>query len=878
MQNLKRNPKMNLTFKKSWLPNIIALIIFAVIATIYFYPALEGYTLKQGDITNFHGMAKEIQDYRNTYNEEPIWTNSMFGGMPAYQTSVRYLTGYKFIYSFFQSIFSNYAFLLFLAFSSFFVLLKSLKTNTSFAILGSLMYGLSTYNLIIIEAGHNSKMQTLAIIPLSLSFLIQLFDKNKNNLLNGALFSLTFGYQLYCNHIQMTYYFAFLFASIVIYNIIQGIKSEQKNTLVKKLITLSIASLLAVASNFGNLYNTNAFTKYTMRGDSIINIQANENKSADNITSSGLKKDYITQWSYGIEETYNLLVPNAKGNNKHLTGEFFEYLKESSTQDYNKAIQYYQQSRGQLFKGYWGNQPFTSGPNYIGAILVFLALLYIILVNDALKWILLIPTILALLLAWGKNFMWLTDLFINYIPLYNKFRAVSSFLVVLNLTIPLMSILFINKVIDDKDWRENNYKKILQIGSSISALILILAFFPIGFDFTSEREAMLLENMNNSDLNQLMTYLVDFRKSIFREDSLLSLGQILVAFLLILGFIKSKIKQTWMIVGIGCLSVINLWFVDKQFMNNEKIKGKYISWEKQSPLKHSIKPSQGDFDIFNLEKNDGIVSTINSKIKSFRKDNGRKMTAQDKESIIFSTLNANTNYRVINLDNPFNSALVSYFHKSSGGYSPAKLRRFQDMIDFYISNEIPLIQSSPQNMKALNMLNTKYYLQAGNLVATNPHAFGNAWFVNTVKKVNSNNDEILEFKNIDPKFTAIIHSDFDNVIKESSYQSKGNTIELTDYKPNHLTYTSNNQSKGLAVFSEIYYADGWNAYIDGNKVDYVRANYILRALEIPQGTHKIEFKFESLGFKNGNIISIIAFIIMLLLTFSAIFKQMKKGN
>lgn len=869
---------MNITFKKSCLPNLLAIAVFAIVAIIYFYPAIQGYNLKQGDITNFHGMAKEIQDYRNTYDEEPIWTNSMFGGMPAYQTSVRHQTGYKYIYSFFQTIFSNYAFLLFLAFSSFFILLKTLKTNTIFAILGGLMYGLSTYNLIIIEAGHNSKMHTLAIVPLSISLLLQIFNKNKNTILYGSLFSLIFGYQLYCNHIQMTYYFAFLFASIVIYNVIKGLKTGNKNQIIKQVSVLVIGSILALASNFGNLYNTKAFAKHTMRGDAIINIQADGDKSSDNITKSGLKKDYITQWSYGIGETYNLIVPNAKGNSRHLTGEFFEYLKENSPQDYNKAVQFYQQSRGQLFKGYWGDQPFTSGPNYIGAILIFLALMYIIIVNDSLKWILLIPSIFALLLSWGKNLMWFTDIFIDYFPLYNKFRTVSSFLVVLNLTIPLMAILFINKIINDEEWRQNNLKKITYVGGGIAGLILILAFIPVGFDFTSERETSILASMNNAELDNLMSYLVDFRKSVFRTDSLSSFIQIIVALGLIVGFIKSKIKASWMAIGIGAITVVNLWMVDKQYMNNEKVKGKYISWEKQSPLKHSIKPSKGDLDIFNLEKSEKIVSTINSKVKSFRKDHGRKMTAQDKESIVFSTLNANTNYRVINLDNPFNSALVSYFHKSSGGYSPAKLRRYQDMIDFYIGKEISMIQAAPQNMKALNMLNTKYFLQGGNLAVTNPYALGNAWFVNTVKKVNSANDEILEFKNIDPKSTAIIHSEFDQAVGQNSYQSNGNSIAMTDYKPNHITYTANCNTKGLAVFSEIYYKDGWVALIDGKEVDYARANYILRALEIPTGKHKVEFKFEPKTFKIGNIVSMITFIIMLLITAFAFIRQTKKAD
>lgn len=853
---------MNLKFKKSWLPNIIAIVLFAVIAIVYFYPALEGYSIRQGDVTNWHGMSKEIQDFRAQYDSEPLWTNSMFGGMPTYQTSFNFDSGFYIFRDILRLIFSKAASHLFLAFTAFFVLLRTLKSNTYLSFFGALTYGLSTYNLLIIEAGHNTKMATLAIAPLALAFLIKSIQAKKVNLIYIALFTLTFGFQISANHIQMTYYISFVYASLGVYYLIHAIKENNLQPFLKICGTLILGIGLAVSSNFSSIYHTKQFAKETMRGDKVISISPNGNEDITNITSTGLKKDYITQWSYGIGETYNLLVPNAKGNSRHLTREYFDYLKEKSPKDYKKAVQFYQQSRGQLFKGYWGNQPFTSGPNYIGAILVFLALLYILLVKEPLKWILLIPTILALLLSWGKNMMWLTDLFIDYFPLYNKFRTVSSFLIVLNLTIPLMAILFLNKVIEDKEWRENNIKSITNVGGGIIGLVLILAFVPFGFDFTSNREDAILASMNNTDLDVLMEYLVDFRKSVFRMNSLKSIGQMIVALALILGFIKSKIKLSWMVVGIGAISAVNLWLVDKQFMNNEKANGKYLYWEKQTPLKHSIKATKGDHDIFNLENNDQILADINSRTKSFRKDHGRRMTTQDKESIQFSSLGFNSNYRVLNLDNPFNSAIVSYFHKSSGGYSPAKLRRYQDMIDFYISKELQLLSSAPQNMKALNMLNTKYYLQSGNLVYSNPYAFGNAWFVNSVKSVSSNNDEILEFKNIDPKTTAVIHTEFSNTISETTYQANGNTIQLTDYKPNHLTYNANCTSKGLAVFSEIYFKNGWQAYIDGKKVDHVRANYILRALEIPQGNHKIEFKFEVSTYSTGNYINMISFLVI----------------
>lgn len=864
---------MNLKFKKSWLPNILAIILFAVIAIVYFYPTLEGFSLKQGDITNFKGMSKEILDFRKYYDSEPLWTNTMFGGMPAYQISTTYISGYRYLQDLLNLPFSRYAFLLFLAFTSFYYLLKTVKTDKYLSFLGALTYGLSTYNLLIIEAGHMSKMQTLAIVPLTLALLLRVYQNNKNINIYTFLFALLFGYQLYSNHIQMTYYFAFLFAGVVIHFGFKSYTSNLFKSFINRSLILGVACILALLANFGNLYNTKNFAKHTMRGDAIINIDKG-NSDSKNITKSGLKKDYITQWSYGIGETYNLLVPNAKGNSRHLTGEFLETLKENSPQDYNKAVQFYQQSRGQLFKGYWGNQPFTSGPNYIGAILVFLALLYIFLVKGSLKWSILIPTILALVLAWGKNLMWFTDLFIDYFPLYNKFRTVSSFLVVLNLTVPLMAILFLNKLISDKEWREKNYKHILQVGGGLAGLILVIGFVPFGFDFLSERETAMVSSLNNAELEGLMDQLVYFRKSVFRSDSLTVFIQVIISLVLILGFIKTKIKANWLVIILGAITVVNLWMVDKQYMNNEKVKGKYLSWEKQTPLNHSIQATQGDLDIFNKEKTPQILSEIESKTKSFRKDHGRRMTKQDKESITFSALGFNTNYRVLNLSNPFNSAIVSYFHKSSGGYNPAKLRRYQDMIDFYISKEISLVSAEPEKMNALNMLNTKYYLQGGKLVLENPYAYGNAWFVETIKEVTTNNDEILEFKNINPAVTAIIHTEFKDAITSSNYTTTGNTISLTDYKPNKLTYNATCANKGLAVFSEVYYEDGWNAYIDGKQVDYVRANYILRALEVPKGKHTIEFKFEPKMYSLSNILNSIGFgIILLGIIFFAVKKK-----
>ncbi|MGB0428474.1 MAG: hypothetical protein ACPGEC_06065, partial [Flavobacteriales bacterium] len=581
-----------MTTSKPWLPYLLVIFAFALIASLYFLPTFDAYQLNQGDITSHKGMSKEIADFRKEYNEEPLWSNAMFGGMPSYQTSTAYQTGYVYIRDLVRLVFSGYAFMLFMAFVAFFTLLRSLKTPLLLAFFGALLYGLSTYNILIIEAGHNTKMHAIATIPFVLASLIMFFRAQKHLMLYAGLFALAMGYQLFCNHIQMTYYFAFVLASICIAEAIKASKNKVLPAFGKKMGLLVIGAILAISSNFANIYLTKDFATHTMRGPAIVSVNPNGSPVGKNVTKSGLKKDYITQWSYGIGESYNLLVPNAKGNSRHLTSAFFDYLKEHEPSNFQTAAQLYQQSRGQLFKGYWGNQPFTSGPNYIGAIVVFLALLYVLTVKKPLKWALLIPTVLALMLSWGKNMMWFTDLFIDYMPLYNKFRTVSSFLVVLNLTLPLMAILFIKACLFDEEFRKTQQKKVLQAGLAIIAVVGLLAFMPFGFDFLSQQEYA-QSAQGNPQLNALLDSLVDFRKSVFRSDSLQSAGFMLLALALIYGFWKDKLKANWLVLGLGLLMSINLWMLDKKFLNNEKEKGKYVHWVKKTPLNHTILASAG---------------------------------------------------------------------------------------------------------------------------------------------------------------------------------------------------------------------------------------------------------------------------------------------
>jgi hypothetical protein len=894
---------MNKFFKNNW-QTFAAIALFLIISCAYFSPALKGYTLKMGDIKNHSGMAKETKDFKKDFNKQTLWTGTSFSGMPTYQIGVDNTAPLKEVQSFFIDLLGFPIFPMFIAFLSFFILAKSFNAGFYIALIGALGYGLTTYNFLIMEAGHATKMMAIAYIPGVIAGMVMIYRREKL-LLPFAVLTLFFALELLVNHIQMTYYFVFIMLAFGISEFVRYAKESNYKGFFMRTGLIIFAGLIGLLSNFGNYYNTYEFAKHTMRGKPVISIDANENKATDTRTeeqkkydefnkTSGLKRDYIVQWCYGKGETWNLLIPTAKGD-KTVHNKFIEKVQKNP-QLYNYVGSKLNESRGKIFGPYWGDQPFTGGPNYIGAIVVFLALLYLIFVHTALKWSLLGISILVILLSWGKNLggsiedMWLTNFFINNVPLYSKFRAVSSILVVINLVAPLMGVLFLVYLVKNLDWAKKNIKTFAIGGGAVLLVLIVVAMSPSLIGFTSEIERAQLTELSDEYLKNprgispidAFNQVKEIRHEIFSADAWRSIGLMALALgLILLSVYKENLRKV-AFGGIALLIIVDLWNVDTRYLNNEKDANdttKYIAWEKKVGKGNTYVATQGDNAIYQIEvsKNPKIQKEAGEKLQQISNQSKGGVTRQDQEGEMFSALNLNTNYRVMDLDNPFNSARVSYFHKSTGGYNAAKLKRYQDMIDFYIQKELSFLNSRQlDKMKVLNMLNNKYYLYNGQLFTQNTEAYGNAWFVNDIKWVEDNNSEILAIENTDVKNTAIIHKEFKETIKTVSGVDSNANIRMTSYLPNHISYQSTSNKDGLAVFSEVYYADGWNAYIDGAKVPYSRANYIVRALNIPKGNHTVDFKFEPTMYGTGNVINLIGFLLLLGAFGGALYFEFKK--
>lgn len=893
---------INKFFKSNW-QTIAAIAVFLIISCIYFSPALDGYTLKMGDIQSFLGMSKESSDFREAFEEETLWTGTSFSGMPTYQMGAQYTNPLKTIYNWVVDLLGFPISALFFAFLSFYVLAKSFNAGFYVSLIGALAYGFVTYNFDIMGAGHTSKMMAISFIPGVIGGFLMVYRREKLVL---PLFVLTlfFSLEFLVNHIQMTYYFAFVLIAIGIAEFIRYFKERKVKYFFIRTGVVFVAVFIALISNFSNYYNTYQFAKHTMRGKEIISISANDNVEVDNRTdeqkkydefnqTSGLKRDYITQWSYGKGETWNLLIPTAKGD-KTVNEKFFEKLKDNP-QLYNYVGTKLNESRGRLFGPYWGDQPFTGAPNYIGAISIFLALLYLIFVNTPLKWSLLGVSVLAIMLSWGKNLggsiedMWLTNFFIDYIPLYSKFRTVSSILVIVNLVTPIMGMLFLSHLFKNLDWAKRNIKNISIAGGIIVIIVFVVSSSSNLIGFSNEMERNQLQDltasyMNNPQgINPLDAFkkVQEIRHEIFMGDAWRSISLMILALgLVLLSIYKENFKKI-ALLGIALLVIIDMWNIDTRYLNNDKDpkSGEYFAWQKGKVADNTYMATQGDMTIYQIEssQNPNIQIDLNAKLTDLQ--SGGEFTKQKQEAAMFSALNFNTNYRVMDLDNPFNSARVSYFHKSTGGYNPAKLKRYQDIIDFYIQKELSYLNTREfDKMKVLNMLNNKYYLYNGQLFSQNTKAYGNAWFVNDVKWVEDNNSEILAIENTDVKHTAIIHNEFKSVTSDVKAIDSNSSVKMISYLPNHISYESNSNVDGLVVFSEVYYEDGWNAYIDGIKVPYARANYILRALNVPKGKHLIDFKFEPTVFTVGNTINLIGFLILLGVFGFFLFLRVKKST
>ena len=793
-------------------PHVIIVLLFVLVSFAYFTPLLEGKRIDGHDVKTWIGMSKEISDYRESTGEEALWTNSLFSGMPAYQISVKYSSNLvRYIDKIISLGFPRPANLLFLYLLGFYLLLISLNIDYRIAAIGAFAYAFSSYFFIIIQAGHMTKAHAIAYLPMVVAAV--LYTYRGKMLLGGVLTALAVALQIFSNHYQITYYLLLVLIIIGFSQLYKDFKSDNLASFFKRSGILILAAILAAGTSFTRLKTTLDYGKETTRGKSELT------NNLDNKTQ-GLDKDYATQWSYGVAESMTLLIPNFYGGssaNSVLSiedSETLDFLRKFKNKKLANSLAQFKSS------SYWGEQPIVSGPTYLGAIVIFLFVLGILLVNNRLRTWILLATIMSLMLAWGKNFMPLTEFFLDYFPAYNKFRAVSMILIITEFTVPLLAFVALNKFLTtDSNKREAILKNAFYITGGVA---LLFALAPsIFLDFLSEKDISPLAAGVNTPNGFLDSLALD-RSSLLVADAWRSFAFILIAFLTLLMFVKQKLKKQYVIILLGVFIVSDMWNVNKRYLNDE-------SFVRKNKMKVPYKPTQADNFIL-----------------------------QDKDP----------NFRVFNQSvSTFNDASTSYFHKSIGGYHGAKLKRYQELIEFHISKG---------NMNVLNMLNTKYFISQDGRVQQNPSALGNAWFIANPIIVKNADEEIAALSDFTPNEMVIIDQRFASFVEDSNYNIDGSSIDLDIYKPNYLKYTAQTQFPALAVFSEIYYKDGWNVYVDGEKSDYFRANYVLRAMQVPAGNHTIEFKFEPKVYKIGEGISLASSVILILLLVFVSFKELKQ--
>ena len=807
------------------------ILFFFLIAAVYMSPTFDGKVIQQGDTLKWQAMAKEQIDFHEKTGEHTIWNSSMFSGMPGYQITLGVNS-----HSLFTNVknFLNLKFLglsgdvgvIFLYLIGFYVCLLAIGINPWLSLLGALAFGLGSYNIIIIEAGHMTKAYAMAMMAPILGGMLLTF--RRNYVWGGILFAVALCTQIAYNHIQITYYTMLICLILGIVYAIFAVKDKWFKSFLTSVGVLLIGAVFAVACNASNLFMNQEYAKYTMRGGSEITVtpedlyKDSEPKSI--AASNGLDLDYAFAWSYGKGETYTLLVPGAYGG--------------GSGETVGTDSEFYKNFRQKQAPLYWGDQPFTSGPVYFGAIVIFLFVLGLFVVKGPERWWLLIATILAILMSWGKNFMGFNEFLFNNLPYYNKFRTPSMSLVIANVTMVLMAVLALKAIFD----KENPIdKKKLNLGLYISTgvtagIILLMMVLSNNFSFSGASDVQMAAQYGNQ-WDMIKDVLVKDRKALFMTDSWRSLILILLSAVVLWLYINKKIKQSGIIIGVlACLVLFDLWSVDRRYLNDSN----FVS-EKRLKLK----PSQTD-------------QTLDQYAAQFKDED----------------------YRVFDLSvNTFNDSYPSAFHHQIGGYHAAKLRRYQDIIDFYLSRHI--------NPNVLNMLNARYVVVPGQggqaMVQRNPDALGNAWFVDSYQLVEDPNAEILALNELNPADTVVIDKRFAEMVQGKNLERDSNSVIIMEhqkpYNPDYVVYKTKTSKDQLAVFSEVYYAPDWRAYIDGKPADYFRANYILRAMVVPAGEHTIEFKCEApklYKLIKVNLISGILFVLLVAGSLVLYYRKQKK--
>ena len=820
---------------KKCLPDVLAVLLFVVLAFAYFFPAdIEGRILYRHDASAGRGAGQEGIEYLEKTGERSRWTNALFGGMPTYQMAPSYgstdlLT--KAIYAYHlwlpENVWFVFAYLL-----GFYILLRAFDFRQHLAALGSIIWAFSTYFLIIIAAGHIWKVWALAYLPPMIAGIVLAYrGKYLWGLLLTAVFS---AFEINANHVQMTYYYLFVILFMVIAWLVEAIRQQQMARFLKATAVCIAGAAIGVCVNLSNLYHTWQYSKESMRGKSEL-VKANN----ANQTSSGLERDYITQWSYGIGETWTLLIPNTKGGASMPLSQNETAMKHAD----ENYVSIYQQI-GQ----YWGEQPGTSGPVYVGAFVVMLFILGLFIVKGPMKWALLAATVLSILLSWGKNFMGFTDFFLDYIPMYDKFRTVASILVIAEFTIPLLAMLALKKIFDEPEVLKEKAKYLYVSFALTAGVALLFALMPTAFfaGFISTSEMHALQSLPAEHIQPLIANLTEMRQAVFTADCWRTFWIIVIGTAFLLLFRYGKLKAEYTVAGILLLCLIDLWQVNKRYLNDEMFVPKS---EREAP---------------------------------------QQKTQTDELILRDQALD----YRVLNLaSNTFNENETSYYHKSIGGYHAAKLRRYQEMIEQYINPEMQALFGAVSEAAGdmtqvngdsicpvLNMLNTRYFifpLEGGQTVPIqNPYAYGNAWFVDKLDYVNNANEEMAAVGKIDLRHQAVADVKFKAQLGEAVEQDTASVVTITSYEPNRLTYDVNSGKGGVLVFSEIYYPE-WTATVDGQPVELGRVDYLLRAIQIQPGKHQVELSFFPKSVSTTETIAYVAIVLLILTLLGTIFLEYK---
>ena len=823
---------------KEYLPDLLVVIIFAVISFAYFFPAdVDGRILYRHDASAGRGAGQETAEYHERTGKVSRWTNATFSGMPTYQTA----PSYKSVSVLNQAVKAYHLWLpenvwyVFAYLLGFYILLRAYDFRRALAVLGSIIWAFSSYFFIIIAAGHIWKVMALAYLPPLIAGIVLSY---RGKYLWGFIVTAIFAaFEVDANHVQMTYYYLFIILFMIIAYLVDAVRKKTMKQFMKATAVCAAGALIGVLMNISNLYHTWQYAQESMRGKSEL-----VKKNAANQTNSGLDRDYITQWSYGVDETWTLLVPNTKGGASVPLAANTEAMKIAAP----NFMQIYQQL-GQ----YWGEQPGTSGPVYVGAFVLMLFVLGLFIVKGPTKWALLAATVLSVLLSWGRNFMPFTNFFLDYIPMYSKFRTVASILVIAEFTIPLLAMMTLKKIVDELDILTKKIKYVYISFGLTAGIALLFALMPTLFfsDFISSSEMQALKSIPAEYLTPLLSNLRSIRESIFTADCWRSFWIIVIGTLCLFLYKMKKLRVEFMMIAITVLCLADMWQVNKRYLND----GMFVE-------------------------------------KSVR-EQAQPMTQTDRQILQDKALD----YRVLNFaSNTFNENETSFYHKSIGGYHAAKLRRYQELIDAYISPEMqktmPAIAQAGGDMTkvngnsifpVLNMLNAKYFivpLQSNQTVAIqNPYVYGNAWFVDKITYVKNANEELDGLGKLDLRHEAIADARFQSQLGESKAQDSTSIVKITAYEPNQLTYDVRSATGGIVVFSEISYPE-WTATVDGKAVELGRVNYVLRALHVDKGHHTVVLTFDPKSVKQTETVAYLSYGVLLLVVLLGVYFKRKEDK